>query len=454
MAERLKNILAVANLAAGASVALPHNLHTQNGRPLAPDIIYIPTPNLEVTASTTESVTLKNNGSAPVDGDVLVEAWHTIERAFNDVADEDLPVKPYVVVSVDSALNTPVGHIVVRPGDPQGTHDNVYLTWAEGYAAKELIKNRGLVTIELDSTLAPLHITAGKWDLTNVKLTNRIVGPTIEPLASDFYITAQLDDGCEFTADYTILIEGYGLEFIGNRTGSVVPFDGVDVLFSGTAVRMYVAPGTLPILRSQGISGVVIGGSCTRGHLGNTDAPIPVVDPIVDVNGNGFFISAGAGVVFNNAITDTVGGGFYGMRYFDDALQGSGGQFSTNQFPLLDAAGTAQFTDIAEHRDRHTLFSYEPATPDNSPFGAFLNELVRADSTDGPVVVTAPPAYNNAGNRLTVKDIGGAVGENSITIEPQPGETVEDGTIPNPSGCRTWVADGLSPGTWMLISKV
>jgi hypothetical protein len=113
MAERLKNTLAF-DLAPGASVAIPHGLCTSRPRPLGPDIIFVPSPDLSVTA-TTLTVTLTNNGGTPVVGSVLVEAWHTIERAFADTADEDLPVKPYIVVSAENGNEPPQPAFVSPP---------------------------------------------------------------------------------------------------------------------------------------------------------------------------------------------------------------------------------------------------------------------------------------------------------------------------------------------------
>jgi hypothetical protein len=74
-------------------------MKTSNFRPLAPDIIFIPNALLEVTASTPESITIKNNGLEPLSGSILVESWHTVERTFDGVQNADLPVKPYIVVS-------------------------------------------------------------------------------------------------------------------------------------------------------------------------------------------------------------------------------------------------------------------------------------------------------------------------------------------------------------------
>jgi hypothetical protein len=101
MAARLKNTLSFANLAPGATVVLIHGLKTGGVRPLAPDIVFIPSPDLNVVSANTLNVTIRNTGPVSFSGSILVEAWHTIERAFSDVNDEDLLVKPYVVVSVE-----------------------------------------------------------------------------------------------------------------------------------------------------------------------------------------------------------------------------------------------------------------------------------------------------------------------------------------------------------------
>jgi hypothetical protein len=99
MLTRLKNTLAFTALAPDASVVLPHGL-TNNARALEPDIVFVPGPGLDVETDTV-NVTLTNRTGAVVTGSLLVEAWHTIERAFGSSATVNLPVKPYIVVGVD-----------------------------------------------------------------------------------------------------------------------------------------------------------------------------------------------------------------------------------------------------------------------------------------------------------------------------------------------------------------
>lgn len=105
MATQIKNTLAI-DLAPGAEVDLVHGLN--NGTiPVVPDIIFIPSPDLELSGFTDEKFTVRNEGAVRVTGAILVEWWHTVERAFGDSANENLPVKPYIVVGVESSGSPP-----------------------------------------------------------------------------------------------------------------------------------------------------------------------------------------------------------------------------------------------------------------------------------------------------------------------------------------------------------
>jgi hypothetical protein len=114
--QRLKNTLTFTDLAPAASVILPHGLRTSTLRPLAPDIIFVPSADLAVTASDSVAITLMNNGLVPLSGSLLVEAWHTLEREFDGVQNVDLPVKPYVVVSAAAAAAPPPS--IMNPMSP------------------------------------------------------------------------------------------------------------------------------------------------------------------------------------------------------------------------------------------------------------------------------------------------------------------------------------------------
>jgi hypothetical protein len=100
MASQIKNTLSF-SLEAGQTLVLAHGLKTSQDRPLAPDIIHIPSPAIEVVSSDDINVTIKNKSGDTVSGAILVEWWHSIERAFGDINETDLPVKPYIVIGAD-----------------------------------------------------------------------------------------------------------------------------------------------------------------------------------------------------------------------------------------------------------------------------------------------------------------------------------------------------------------
>jgi len=104
MAPQLKNALAF-NLAAGATAILPHNLN--NGQlDLTPDIVFVPSADLDVSADD-QAVTLVNRGGSLITGSILVESWHTIERAFGAASNTALAPQPYIVVSPEGGNQPP-----------------------------------------------------------------------------------------------------------------------------------------------------------------------------------------------------------------------------------------------------------------------------------------------------------------------------------------------------------
>lgn len=104
MAPQLKNALTF-NLAPEATAIIPHNLN--NGqRALIPDIVFVPSADLDVLADD-QAVTLRNRSGSVLAGAVLVESWHTIERAFGDAANTALAPQPYIVVSAEGGNQPP-----------------------------------------------------------------------------------------------------------------------------------------------------------------------------------------------------------------------------------------------------------------------------------------------------------------------------------------------------------
>lgn len=94
MADQLKNILHFLAIPAGGTVSLPHNLHVA-ARALIPDYID-PNPKCLTVTADAINVTVTNTTADPVDAEILVEAWHTIERAFGGTQFEHLNPQPFV----------------------------------------------------------------------------------------------------------------------------------------------------------------------------------------------------------------------------------------------------------------------------------------------------------------------------------------------------------------------
>jgi hypothetical protein len=94
VATQLKNIVRFVNVAIGVPTSLPHSLNI-DGRSVVPDFVGA-VGDFTVTANAT-NVTVTNNGNAPADLDVIVEHWHTIERAFGAASTTVLVPQPFVL---------------------------------------------------------------------------------------------------------------------------------------------------------------------------------------------------------------------------------------------------------------------------------------------------------------------------------------------------------------------
>lgn len=118
--EILKSIVSFVNVAADATVALPHGL-INAGERLAPDQVTPEFDSFEIVSADATSVTVKNNGVVASDCDVLCEAWHPIERQFGDYPgsfSERLSVSPFVGAKPVAAISTPLAYGELHFADP------------------------------------------------------------------------------------------------------------------------------------------------------------------------------------------------------------------------------------------------------------------------------------------------------------------------------------------------
>ncbi len=299
MAERLKNTLQFTNLAPGDAAVLTHGLCTSRPRPLAPDIIFVPSPDLEVTASNALSVTVQNNGLTPMSGVILVEAWHTIERAFADVNDEDLPVKPFVVVSAFGLGNVAPFVFVFNPFTTPG--DNIYNDWPALVEAMQAVDSYKI--LQFDNT------RFGTADTLTVPVagTVRIHDP-LGRFAPNMVGQSIMTDGAVTPANngpfiVTAFIDANNIEY-ANAAGVAEPtFNGTWVVLGGggsTACQIppgiwdmtmvewfgfvapYAGPGMggirIEILNGASFENLrKIGGECAVVNLNNLPSRSPVV---------------------------------------------------------------------------------------------------------------------------------------------------------------------------------
>lgn len=472
MAEQLKNTLAF-NLAAGASAVLAHGLETAGGRPLAPDIIFNPSQYIGITADTA-NVTVTNNGAQPLSGTLLVEAWHTFERAFGDVNDEDLPVKPFIVVSGESALEAPILSLVYRPGatGAYAPGGNVFTDWYALMAAIKATKNLGYRQIQFDNRFAPnpntdptvapflpfntvvpgpqlglwpcaiLPPPAGEaWDMTDVIWTDRGMAPGLD---STF---VQIYDGGPGRPNHIdnlkridSMIFGivYNGKTVGNHpfvtsrstiTPNAGPFYGW--VFEGVRVRLYNTDASAqPVWISDAATSFFdIQNNAIFGL--NPYAPAaPSPAPVIEIAAGATLVLFGKRTtgIYNNTFKGPFGANLSIDTYYsevwgnaeDPMLQWVQPNFAGTIVPLKYECATQRFRPS----------SAAIVTPGGA---AFFGEVCRADSSGGAVLVTLPKSQVTAptlgsfpweGTAITVLDYKGKADINAITVRAAVGDSI------------------------------
>lgn len=81
MADQLINVVAFSAVAAGGSVALPHEIKA-GGVSYIPDLVLRDNGDFDIVSVTSTTVTVTNNGAAPADCNVFVMLVHSTARAL------------------------------------------------------------------------------------------------------------------------------------------------------------------------------------------------------------------------------------------------------------------------------------------------------------------------------------------------------------------------------------
>src|SRR5512135_3328988 len=127
--------------------------------------------------------------------------------------------------------------VVFRPGDPLGSRQNVFVTWAETYAALQAVAGLGIVYLEFDDQfVSPCVIPAGTWDMTDVTW----ICSTSDIGEESTFVN--LADGASIvvnSARPSMRMIGYGLTVTSSRVGPVAPFFGIDLVLDGADTRIF-----------------------------------------------------------------------------------------------------------------------------------------------------------------------------------------------------------------------
>jgi hypothetical protein len=467
VATRLKNVVHFLAVPPATPTALPHGLNIDN-LPVLPDLVLgdDDAADFEVTADAT-NVTVTNVTNEPLDVAIYVEHWHTIERQFGSTPatyEGELVPQPFVSNGYGG-----VGafELVFRPGamGKWASPNNVFTTWLALMSAINKSATAGqrylLFDPQFSSTVdgfgnPSCEIPAGEWDMTDVVWAsdNLDVGIVIK-------------EGARFISNTFFIIDGGPgpggliITYDGDGSSGFTPFDSMAMHIKGIRTRLTNTVATAaPMISGEfGFLLASLGGNVTGGiGSGNN----PQLAPVIDLKGGSFLGLMLDGAIFDGVVTDSVGGGFLDVVLYTDGafiehgFAGDGNvNFDWTSQPWGTPAGNVSV--YSAHRDRHLVRFFDPTI--TAAYTADYNELVRVDSSGGPVPITMPKAIPACGERVTIKDVVGSAGANDISIVAQVGDTIDYGNAdPNAAnisdnfGSRTYVCDAL--GNWALTAKV
>ena len=112
MTTTLKQLLSFSGLAVGVPSTQAHALNWSGTR-VVPDIAMPTAPGVSIT-TTSQDVTVTRTSGGPADVLVLIESWHTVERAFGSASALRLDAAT-IVVAADGSGTTPLAPTIALP---------------------------------------------------------------------------------------------------------------------------------------------------------------------------------------------------------------------------------------------------------------------------------------------------------------------------------------------------
>lgn len=178
MADRLKGVLCFVGVAPNATATLAHGLGVY-GQPLRPDEVKFRTMGVfTLVGASTLDLTIQNLGQSAADCDLLVEAWHPIERQFGQTPNDGslgqhLAPQPFSPQPLEGGVSPDFftiqnnAGVAIVPGIP--------VTAMGGRGNASTLPSARVVGIALRATAPTLNIpvqsaglvmlTAAQWDL-------------------------------------------------------------------------------------------------------------------------------------------------------------------------------------------------------------------------------------------------------------------------------------------------
>lgn len=451
MGQRLKNIVRFTGITPNVATSLPHGLITSEGHALVPDLVAVP-PGFTVTADSI-NVTVTGNDDAV---DVYVESWHTVERAFADVAVEALTPQPYVLAGGASgqAATGTAQLLYFAPSHPQGPGGNRYTTWAALYDAIEALRNAsnqtlvGQIIIDFDFSFVggEFQIPAGTWNMSAVRWQNDIRGPFGTPRIT-------FADGCSITSSTALIIDGYGGLTLVNDSLTNTPFIlkdffGIAIVGKRTELINRVS-GAAPLFKADPTAAfcfIFTSGANAAGSIGG-GAVNP--SPVVDCAGRFFFLGLPHGGLEDDTLADSVGTGVYAMptRGLPSAGRNGSGTWRQSKVPATTAfiweqmahlrrsltlrgvrpLGTSFVTRVPVRQTPYMMGANEVALVDTAFIGTPISGSMTFDTTTD-TISGADFSKIRKGATFT---IAGTVSNNGVKTAAANGTTTSIQTVEN-----------------------
>lgn len=310
MPNVLTQILAVTNLAAGATLGITHGVAYANVAKI-PDTVERDNPVFTIVSCTSTTLTVKNESAAVASGNFLLTYWHTFQREFGDNATQQLTPAPFIPGGSAGSSAVVGGSSLVLEFQPGGAQTGpvVFNSFSDLYARLVALRTAaggGKYAIGYDSSLGAVTVPAGTYDLTNVDQLGLGDGPVAVTYADGTVFTGArswqnliVTNANATTSPISALPDG--TQFFLRRT-TLQTTTGVAVPFINFTIT-----GTFTLWLEEGSA---IGGAQTGRVIGITGAPAKAIKIVQDDSSNivagATTIVLGAGATIENTIPSMV----------------------------------------------------------------------------------------------------------------------------------------------------